>query len=250
MTFQELMLAALPWAGIAMESLLAVLVVWHRLWRQFPAFSAYCLFSAARTASLLYVNSHASPAFAYYFYWAMEALSATLALWVIYELFQSVMQPYSGIRSLSRMLFRAVLVVLVFLAATFGVFSIRNGEWRHISSILAMQQGVHILQVGLILFLFLFASTLSLSWKHRSFGIALGFAVSALGHLVGYTMLSAVGRAAIPVYQLLGPATYFCATLIWAYFILVPSPVATPRVTASRFDLAGWDRAISQMLKR
>ena len=241
---------AVLWLGFLLEGTAVYYILRRRFWQQMPAFSTYCLFSAPRTLAVFLSNTYASVTFAYYFYWATELISAALAMWVIFELFLTVMQPYEGIRALSRILFRWIVVGLVVLAFSFGIFSYRNSQWKYIADILALEEGIHIIQVGLILFLFLFATTLALSWRHRAFGIALGFGITALGNLVAYTMLSTAGRAAVPVYDLLGPASYVCATMIWVYYLASPVPARAQVARAPLSGLDGWDRAITQVLKR
>lgn len=250
MSLADVLQSIVLWLGILLEWAAVFLVVRRKLYRQLPAFSAYCFVSAPRSIILILTNKFASYAVAYYSYWVSEALIAILGLLVIFELFDSVMQSYEGIRTLGRIVFRWIAVALTVLAISFVIYSYRNSRWTYIAGILALEQGIQTVRVGLILFLFFFASALALSWKHRTFGIALGFGVTGLGNLAAYTMLSTMGRAAFVSYELIGPASYVCAATIWVYYLAIPQPEPFTRPATPRFDLAGWDRAIVQVLKR
>jgi len=52
-----------------------------------------------------------------------------------------------------------------------------------VEAVLTVQRCIRVAQVGLILFLLLFSKYLGVSWKQRSFGIALGFGTYALVEL-------------------------------------------------------------------
>src|SRR5512141_2419964 len=80
---------------IAPALLLAALAMVMRirhLDREWPAFFAYCAFSAVRTPILFWVYHRTAVYF--YCYWVAEAVSTILALAAIYEVFLHLFRAY------------------------------------------------------------------------------------------------------------------------------------------------------------
>src|SRR5437868_13585145 len=88
-----------------------------------------------------------------------------------------------------------------------------------IAGVFALERSIRIVQCGLMAFLFIFASTLSLSWKHHSFGIALGFGIFASVDVIIVAIRAQLGPVANHAFMLLKPGAYLLATSIWTGYL-------------------------------
>lgn len=219
---------------------------WHR---ELPVFFGYLIFHASRSWILLTIHKffHDSYAFSY---WSLEFLDAVLGFAVIYEIFSQILRPYPSVRKIAVLLFRWASVVLVLIAAVSAGFAQGNDSMRLVAGILAWQRCVYIIQCGLLFYLFIFASSLGLTWRHHVFGIAFGFGLCASVELVALTMRAYFGDMDHSVYSIIKPVNYDCAVLIWmGYLLTAEKPVSLPQ-QEPRHDgeLELWDNVLTELL--
>jgi hypothetical protein len=107
------------------------------------------------------------------------------------------------------------------------------------------------IESGLILFLFLFAAYFRLSWDRFSFGLLLGFGISACEYLAAWAVMT---NATPSVHQrtlldLLNMGTYHICVLIWFYYLLVPREVAVKSaVLLPENNLDVWNRELERLV--
>lgn len=234
---------------LAVQTGICVAMIKKRLFHEMPLFLAYTSFHVLRSLALLGVRQWASPTSYSYTYWVSEAISVLLGFAVIYELFSVVLQRFQGLRQLGMMLFRWAFVVLVMIAI---VSANRNDASSPglITAVLVLERSVRIIQCGLVVFLFMFASTLALSWRHYVFGVALGFGLYAAVELILTSVRVQVGASADQTYIFLKPAAYAFSTLIWMSYLL--NPISQPVPVRARFNnqVEEWNEAILSLLSR
>jgi hypothetical protein len=227
---------------------LAVMVK-AKLYRTFPIFSIY-LGSTTVLMLILAVIDRTHPYAYFYLYWISDGFTALLGLAAIYEIFKVVLQPFPSVRTIGLILFRcAFLVLVVLVAATFRSRETQD-QIPWISLILNLELSIRILEAGLFFFLFSFAASLGLTWKHHAFGIAAGLALFVATELAVVTMRTYFGRAADDlVFQILKPAAFNCGVLIWAAYIWRGESVTN---SAGRLPERGrivqWNRALTEYL--
>jgi hypothetical protein len=115
-----------------------------------------------------------------------------------------------------------------------------------------LEQTLYIIQCGLVLFLFLFASYFRLSWRQRSFGILLGFGIVSSEHL-GTWAVMANGLLTDKRYLLdfLNMATYHLCVLIWFYYLFAPEKASTTSaVSLPEHNLEVWNRELERLLQQ
>ena len=110
------------------------------------------------------------------------------------------------------------------------------------TSILIVQRCVRVVQCGLVSFLLAFSSTLAVSWRRLSFGIALGFGIFSASELLTTALFSG-GRIRTPTVQLAAMTTYIVGMLVWLFYGLVNRrremvPVLVPQ---------RWDEALMEI---
>ena len=96
-----------------------------------------------------------------------------------------------------------------------------------------------------------------LPWKQYTFGIAVGFGVSAAGGLVAFVVRSEFGTKFDPIFRFVVPLTYTIGVAIWLMTFLWPVPKSTSDVTTPTLtpeavvsELRQYTRTVKEILKR
>jgi hypothetical protein len=167
---------------------------------------------------------------------------------VIAELFDKVFETYEGLRNLGTMVFRWATLVMVVLSIA-SVAALPNPDVRGIvGAILVMDRTVRVLQVGLMAFLFLFASYFRLALADLVFGIALGLTLYGCSDIVLSAARLHFGHDYAAMYSLLQSLAYNCAIFIWAAYIIRRQrmPLFDRRLSADQ--LHRWNDALLELL--
>jgi hypothetical protein len=106
---------------------------------------------------------------------------------------------------------------------------------RFTQIMLVLERSVYVMQIGIVLFLFLFSGMVGLTSRSHIFGVALGFGVFAAGNLLYFTVLSALGGSSgAMAFTLLKAFSYNAACIIWLSYLRSPDPVRIPSVQPAR----------------
>lgn len=221
------------WVGPNALLLLLACLIWARgLWRKFPTFVAFAIVSGIGDLLVFYADIAPSISAANFWRvdWASLLLESLLKFVVIGELFSRALNPYRSVSRLGRNLARSCGALLVLLAALIAGLSRADSTMRLISGFHLLEQTVFIVELGLVLFIFLFAGFFHLRFDRLSFGTLLGFGISACGYLATWAILanaspSAQGRTLL---DLLNMSTHLMCVLIWHYYWLVPEKKSPP----------------------
>jgi hypothetical protein len=238
---------ALWFVPIVLQTAVSVFMVRRKLHRQLPYFFAYIVFQSSYSTASWFIR-HKMPQY-FYFYWGSELLSTILELAVIYEVFRNVVTRYERIQRLGFTMYRwfavALLVVATMMAATGP-----DVNMAAMQGIVTLERGLRIIQAGLVVFLFFFASYLGLSWRNWLFGVALGFGFFASVELALAAVSTELGITGNHLYALFKPIAYNCTVLIWAVYVFRRQPVAKPITAMPRHELAAWDTTLSELVRR
>ena len=166
---------------------------------------------------------------------------------VIYEIFDNTFRPFAALRDFSRVIFQWACIVLLLVAIVMAMTSASSRAYRVTLAILAIERGVLLVQGGLLLFLLMYSSRLGTTWKHHSFGIALGLGFSASAHLILNSLRAQLGISWHPTYSTLLIICDNVAVLTWAVYIFSPEPA---RVTeAAQYEpkpvLQRWNQVLA-----
>ena len=226
-----------------------IIMVKGGVYRELPVFTAYlaCVTVHSIAGALL---RESNPTFYFYLYWIGDGITALLGLCVIYEIFRVVLKPFPSVQRIGLLLFRGSFFVLALIVATTFRARMSNDVDPWIAIILNLELSIRIFEAGLFFFLFSFASSLGLTWKHHVFGIATGIALFVATELVVVAMRSYFGSTADNLaYQVLKPAAFNCGVLIWAIYIWRGEPVTgSARALPEQSRMLEWNNALAEYL--
>ena len=147
---------------------------------EFPVLVAYAALCGISNFVLTALFLWASSSSAYFYsWWGANTLVMLLEFGIMYEVFRSVLKPYTGLIDLGKMLFRWAAVFLSLVAGLSALATAGSGLTKCITAITLIQRNLRLTQCGLLLLFFLFERRLALSWRNHSIGLALGLGTSA-----------------------------------------------------------------------
>jgi len=241
---------------VAPNVLLFVLCVllWKRgLGKQFPAFFVFTFLSAVAQLALYLadVSPSVSPENFWRADWAGLLIEGPLKFVVIGEIFAHVFGSYPSLARLGKLLIRGVGIALVLTAAVAAAYAPRAGILGIVYGAYLLEQTIYLIEAGLLVFIFFFASYFHLTLIRPLFGIALGLSISSCVHLATWAVMANGG---LPekrnLLDFLNMATYNLAVLIWFYYLLVPSKVAVgPAIPLPENHLDVWNRELERLVR-
>ncbi len=244
------------WAAPNVLLLILGFLIWkRRLSRQFPAFLAFAILGALGDLTVFGadVAPFVSPPNFWRVDWVNLLLQSLLRFLVIGEVFARLLQPYSSISRMGRMVVSGFGAVMILVAAVTAGFAHGDSPWRLISGFHLVEQTVFVIECGLIVFLFFFAAYFRLSWDRFSFGILLGLGISACQHLAAWAVIANASPSehSRTLFDFLDMATYHLCVLIWFYYLLVPRKAATKSaVPLPENNLDLWNRELERLLQQ
>lgn len=233
------------------QGVIAIAIYLKKLHKELPLFFSYIAFQAVRSPISVAILTFGHQHTYFLWYWSAEGVSAILGLAVVYELFETVLTPYRSIQKLGNWLFLWACLVVVAVASV-AALDRGNENDALMSGIYTLERSARMIQAGLLLFLFGFARSLNLSWRHYVTGIAAGFSLFVGLELLVVTVTLQTGQGGNIWYQLLKPVTYDGALFIWALYVLRGAPVASPvpaTIGAPELtELERWNLALAKFL--
>ncbi|MGH9649196.1 MAG: hypothetical protein ACRD3A_12670 [Terriglobales bacterium] len=249
MSFSALAFYTLWIAPALLMALLAAVMMRKRLHRELPAFFSYAVFTAARTPILFFVF-HQHPDVYAYVYQIAEGVSAVVGFASIYEVFRHLFGNHEAARRLGILLFRWTAGAFVLLAVVAAASQPQADSNRLATAIVALTQGVRLVQCGLLLFLFVFSFFSGLAWRSHLFGIAVGFGLFAGVQLATVAMQAHLGVVNDRTLVWVNMASYNCAVLVWVAYLLAPQRAEVMAAASTVAEVKGWNRALLQFLQR
>jgi len=231
--------------GLAFQVLLVTALLIRRSWNAFPLFTAYALFTCSVSGAMYALRSNAQAYF--WAYWICEAVGLILGFGILYEIFRTLFASHSGLRRFAQITFRcavAGLLVMAFLVfnkhAASETSAVVRATW-------VLEEATRVIEVGLLLFLFLFSTVFGLHSRQKTFGIALGLGIFAAVQLVGVAIRLKMGDAALPTFNIVRALAFDCSLFIWLGYILAPEPVTVGELP-KREQLEQWNRAVMEFM--
>ncbi len=225
-----------------LQSVVAVILWRRKLHRQFPAFFLFLLAQIANFAVIFPFWLLGPYGLFFWLFWLGEAVNAVLGFKVIHEIFLDVFRPYHTLKDLGTLVFKWAGVVMLLVAVVVAFSNSLENPLVH--ALTTLHRSVRIVQLGLILFLFLFSRFLGVSRKQISFGISLGFGLFAGVELAMYALHSG-GFVKQGIVNRINMATYSLAILIWLGYAL--SRKAVREVAVNHLQTERWEQGLADL---
>lgn len=208
-----------------LQGIVATAMIKRKLYRTFPYFFAYVVAQLFIFAVLFPAYLTDASNFYFFAYWATTALSVALGFKVIHEIFLDIFRPYYTLKDLGSVLFKWAGLVMLLVAGVMSASSRvgPNDPDPLIQAILTLQRSVRIVQCGLVFFLLVFSKYLGISWRQRSFGIAMGFGGFATVELAVIALCSG-GYISQMTLNLANMWAYNFAIMAWIGYCLMNTP--------------------------
>jgi hypothetical protein len=240
-------LNALWIAAAGLKMIIAVFLTATKFYRRYPLFYSYAVYNVVLNASLLIVKV-SYPAY-FYTFWAGRILDVVLGFAVIYEIFTHLFSRYDALRKLTSMLFKWTAAALLLVGVALSASPSADSS-QLIGGILVAERSIAVIQTGLLVFLFIFASSFGISWRHYIFGISAGFGVLGSVKLAVLAIRTQVGGSATNLFNIVQMVAYIAALCIWMSYLATREP-ESPRLTSvPSTNLEAWNHALRQVLER
>jgi len=222
-------------------------MMWRRkLDKVFPAFYSFLLWGVIQF-SILFPIFIAGPSFYewyYYAFWTGMAVDVFLGFRVIHEIFLDVFRPYHTLKDLGTVLFKwaGLVMLLVSAVVAFSKSTVEQGPVAH--AIFTLHQRGRLPQCGLVLFLLVFSRYLGISWRQKSFGLALGFGWFASVEM-SVMVLNMGGYIDRPDMNIINLIAAIGAFIMWFGYMSAKSPEreSTTRLTQSH----RWEQSLTDL---
>jgi len=230
-----------------LELSLAAIMIWRKLHRTFRVFFAYIVSQILIFAVLfpLYVHQTGPSDYTRYFYayWITSAISVAIGFKVIHEVFLDVFRPYHTLKDLGTVLYKWAALVMLLVAVVVAAAS-PGSQSPLTQAVIIVQRCVRVIQCGLILFLLVFARYLGVSWRQRSFGIALGFGGFASVELAAVALYSG-GQIHPDTLSLLNTTAYGFSILTWLGYAMLKTE--SRQVSGTVLMSQRWDQTLTDL---
>ncbi len=229
--------------------LVAVLVGTKYLLR-FPLFGAYAVFTFV-TSIVLYcmVLQHLVRTHSYFYaYWIFEGISLILGLAVVFEIFGRLLTPYPALRRLALLIFRWSTIALVVMGClVLYAQSVAAIDWSA-TLVQVMEEAVRVIEVGLLMFLFLFSTAFGLHWRQSLFGMALGLGILTTIELIIITVRNFRGPVFNEAFSVLRGIAFNISLIVWAGYLLVPESETDLATPSHHGQLEQWNQALTEFI--
>jgi len=212
--------AIIGWSPLPVLLLLAGVLVWRKLYREFPLFFSYvCASCADQIATLMAVRVlHVAPLSYFNIYWISHLLVTVFSLLAAYELF---------VKRLFRAFYKVRVYRYIFAGAAALILVLSVLTLRHNIAPLILARIIYMLDLARVTILFFFIALMLLMgrrWERYEFGIALGFGIDAAAFLASLAFFARHIPAGWPkkVFAEVPPMAYDLACIVWLVSFLRP----------------------------
>jgi len=234
--------------GFALQIGLAAVLFVKQLWRKFPCFTLYSIASILLTTAYYAIHQYRSVYF--YSYWVLESIGVMLGLAVVYEIFKHLLAGQPALNKLARRVFQGVVLALGALGAAVIFLQWPSSAQGISNGVFVVEESARVVEIGLLMFLFLFSSVFGLHWRRHEFGIALGLGIFVAVQLTVVTMRAHVGLIGADTLNVIRIVSFDSSLLMWLGYILIPERVASQAELPQRAQLEQWNQAMMELINQ
>ena len=117
-------------------------------------------------------------------------------------------------------------------------------------AVMVVEEATRIIEVGLLMFLFLFSTAFGLHWRQCVFGMALGLGIFATVELVGITVRNYWGASVDNPFSVVRAIAFNISLIVWAAYLLVPEKETSPAEAAAAHhgQLEQWNQVLTEFI--
>jgi len=235
--------------GLILNCGLVAVLIGKGSLRRFPLFGAYSIFALAGSVAMYLLHEFHAPYLLYFYtYWIREGIAVLLGLAVVYEIFKNLFIPYPALRRLAKLVFQWAVMVLVLMGLVVVYAQSATTQSSLARVVMVIEEATRIIEVGLLMFLFLFSTAFGLHWRQYVFGIALGLGIFTTVELVGVTMRIYWGAAADHIFAMVRTIAFTLSLMLWVGYLLVPELETVETEVPHRGQLEQWNRALTEFI--
>lgn len=198
------------WASIPIVALVAGILVWRKLHREFPFFFMYLL--ATEAVTVVRLGAHFRGAWTtFYVYWISNLVLDVINLLAVYELFALRLFPRFYKVPVYRYLFTVAAAIILL-----GGWLTAMESADKYRALLIRERVLNVVIVAVLAFFVSLMMVMGREWKKNDFAIAFGFVIANAGSLIASAMWVPTNYRFTTI-QELAPLTFDVASLIWLY---------------------------------
>lgn len=209
MKYAEWLWGTVNWMSLPVVALLAGILVWRKLHREFPFFFAFLV--ATEIVGLLRFVTFTNQRMYFYVYWISNLFIDVLILLAVYELFALRLFPRFHKVRIYRFLFAVVGVIIV--VASWLVAIASSNKYR---AFIVQDRVFDFIAVGMLAFFVSLMMVMGREWTKYQFGIAFGLVMANVGTLLASAMWLR-SLSSQRVLEEIAPIAFDVACLIWLY---------------------------------
>jgi hypothetical protein len=240
-------LISIVWAvSVILNCGLVAVLIGKGSLRRFPFFGAYAIFTLLQNGPLYLVRSFHNAYF--YVFWVCEGVGLILGFAVVYEVFRRLLNPYPALRRVALQVFQWSTLVLVLMGCVVLYAQSTVAQNRISAAVMVVEEATRIIEVGLLMFLFLFSTAFGLHWRQYVFGMALGLGIFATVALVDITVRNYWGIEVNNPISLLRAITFNISLFVWTGYLLVPERQTSLAEAPQHGQLEQWNQALTEFI--
>ncbi|HLQ50730.1 MAG TPA: hypothetical protein VK129_04480 [Terriglobales bacterium] len=229
-------------------AIIAIMMVLRGLHRRLPFFFSYATFVVLSQIPLVVMRNRYPQSYEAG-YWIQDFISWGLGFLVAYEIYASLLNEYPALQKLGTYLFWVMGIVLVIIALWAAFQEPGSDKSRLVDAMYRLERSVRIVEVGLLLALFVFASFFGLSWKNYLYGIALGFAIFLSMQLAVVAIRAYFESKLEELLAVLQLVSYNLGVWVWTYYVTKRWRAEDLRLLP-KTQLAEWNETLQELLHR
>ncbi|HEV2964556.1 MAG TPA: hypothetical protein VG649_22200 [Candidatus Angelobacter sp.] len=214
--------------------------------RRFPFFGAYATLTLVLNCVMYLVRG--VPITYFYAYWINEGVSVILGFAVVYEVFGKLLTPYPALRRLALLVFQWSIMALILMGCVVLYAQSASERDKVAAAIMVVEEATRIIEVGLLMFLFLFSTAFGLHWRQCVFGMALGLGIFTTIELIGITMRNYWGPALNSSFSVVRAVAFSISLMVWAGYLLARERAASLAEAPHHGQLEQWNQALSEFI--
>ncbi len=215
-------------AVILAESCLGALLLFRKAYREYPAFSGFVFFCVARSLVLSYVARTNLPLYQPV-KWIAYAPQLAILIAIVLEVLHRLFHPFDALPRNTMKHFSQATALVAVAAIAFAVLNPGAQPTAWMTFARAMDQVVSWILCAVFVFVALFSSYFGIPWRHRVYGIGVGFLIYLVADVAVTTAVTQLRLPPFSPIWLLDMLAFLAACLVWtSYFQAADVPRSVP----------------------